>query len=293
METLEVGTIYAMTVEKYTRVGFLLKKDFIELMLFAENATKELIIGDVIDVFIYQDKNDVLRATMNIPKATFQAYDWAEVIEVVPHYGAFVNIGLPREVLVPYDSLPLYKTAWPITGDKLYVTLTRDKQERLLAKLATEESFDDVYEFAEDVSLNDEVSGYAIRVDREGTVMITDNTNHRAFIHHTEMEREPRLGQLIYGRVIEVKDDGSINVSLLPLKHERIDTDADVILNYLNEADGVMPYTDKSHPDDIRILFHMSKSNFKRALGRLMKIRKIKQEDGKTFLVEETEVETE
>lgn len=292
MKNLEVGTIHAMTVEKYTRVGFLLKKDLDELMLFAENATKELIVGDVIDVFIYQDKENVLRATMIIPTVTFNTFDWAEVIEVVPHYGAFVSIGLPREILVPYDALPLYKSAWPTMGDKLYVSLTRDKQERLLGVLGSEESFDDVYEFAMDVKLNDEITGRVIRVDREGTVIITDNTHHRGFIHHTEMEREPRLGELVTGRVIEVKEDGSINASLLPLKHERIDTDADIILNYLQEADGMMPFTDKSNPDDIRIIFKMSKSNFKRALGRLMKNRKITQADGKTVLVEIAEPET-
>lgn len=46
-----------------------------------------------------------------------------------------------------------------------------------------------------------------------------------------------------------------------------------------------MPFTDKSSPDEIQEMFNMSKGAFKRALGRLMKERKIIQEDGWTTLV--------
>lgn len=291
MSVLQAGTIHAMTVTEEIEAGFALVKGQDEALLLQESVTKEIAIGDSIDVFIYIDKDDNICATMDIPKATFHTYDWADVIEVVPHYGAFVNIGLPREVLLPYDALPEYKSVWPKTGDKLYVTLTLDKQERLLARLGTEDSFDDIYEFAADVELNDEVIGRTIRVDREGTVIITNDTHHRGFIHHTEMTREPRLGEEVTGRVIEVKEDGSINVSLLPLKHERIDTDAEKILTFLRETDGSMPFTDKSNPDDIRTSFQMSKAAFKRALGRLMRERLVNQVDGQTILLEETEEE--
>src|SRR5690625_4677428 len=114
--------------------------------------------------------------------------------------------------------------------------------------------------------------------------MITDNTE-RGFIHHTEREVEPRLGEYVTGRVIEVKEDGTLNVSLLPLKHERMADDATKILSYLEESAGEMTFTDRSDPEEIRATFHMSKSAFKRALGRLMKEKKIEQRDGKTFLL--------
>ena len=43
-----------------------------------------------------------------------------------------------------------------------------------------------------------------------------------------------------------------------------------------------MPFGDKSSPDEIQEMFHMSKAAFKRALGTLMKAGKIKQQDGWT-----------
>ena len=48
------------------------------------------------------------------------------------------------------------------------------------------------------------------------------------------------------------------------------------ILEKLKENDGFLPYHDKSAPEDIRSEFGMSKNEFKRAIGRLYKSKKIK-----------------
>src|SRR5699024_11218065 len=108
-----------------------------------------------------------------------------------------------------------------------------------------------LYSFSHNLELNDTVSGYIVRVDREGAVMMTDN-KERAFIHHTERDVEPRFGQYISGRVIEVKEDGTLNVSLLPLKHERINDDAERIHAFLKENYGEIIYGDKRDPEAIR-----------------------------------------
>ena len=39
----------------------------------------------------------------------------------------------------------------------------------------------------------------------------------------------------------------------------------------MEERGGAMPFWDKSHPEDIKERFNMSKAAFKRALGKLMK----------------------
>ena len=41
------------------------------------------------------------------------------------------------------------------------------------------------------------------------------------YMNHSE-NVEPRFGQKVEGRVIDVKEDGTINVSLLPRKEEAI-----------------------------------------------------------------------
>lgn len=292
MSNIEVGTMHTMEVTRSTVKGYEVTKRNETAKLAIEDLTEEIAIGDLIDVFVYHDKEDKLNATMNVPEVTTDSFGWAKVIQIVPHLGAFVNFGLPNEVLVPHDALPAYRSVWPKHGDELYITLTHDRRGRMLAKLASEFTFDGLYDFGGDTPVNTVVEGKIIRVDREGSVLITTD-NLRGFIHNTEMDREPRIGQFVEGRVIEAKEDGSINVSLLPLKHERIDTDADKITAYIEEAGGSMSFTDKSDADQIRSTFHMSKSSFKRALGRLMKNRLIKQEDGKTILLEPKVEETE
>ena len=103
---------------------------------------------------------------------------------------------------------------------------------------------------------------------------------YKGFIHESQRRQEPRIGEKVEGRIIDVKEDGTINVSLLPRKHEAIDVDAEKIYEYLLSRGGSMPYGDKSLPEDIDSVFGMSKGAFKRALGKLMKEGKVYQGNG-------------
>ena len=38
------------------------------------------------------------------------------------------------------------------------------------------------------------------------------------FIHESERREEPRLGEVVEGRVVRVKDNGEFNMSLIPQK---------------------------------------------------------------------------
>jgi predicted RNA-binding protein (virulence factor B family) len=61
--------------------------------------------------------------------------------------------------------------------------------------------------------------------------------------------------------------------------------DADIILKYLEENDGIMKINAKSDVEVIQNVFNMSKASFKRALGNLYKKRLIVFKDDKTYLV--------
>ncbi len=126
----------------------------------------------------------------------------------------------------------------------------------------------------------------AYRLLPVGSFLISIPENYRIFVHNTEQEKEPRLGQEVDVRVVEVHDDGTMNGSMLPRVEERLSGDSEVIFNYLQNLGGKMPFTDKSTPEEIQEMFNMSKGAFKRALGRLMKERKITQEDGWTKINE-------
>jgi uncharacterized protein len=278
-----LGTVQILNVARVIDTGYVLTDGVNEILLHISESDQNLEVDQSVDVFLYEDKKGQVVATQSIPSVRFDQYDWAEVVEVVPNLGVFVNVGIQKELLVSKDDLPLLEEVWPHTGDELYVRLDTDQRGRLLAKPATESVFDEDFEMAPETLLNQPISGKIYRTSREGAVLITEE-GYRGFIHHTERKREPRLGEWVKGRVIDVKSDGTLNISLRPLKQVGRIEDADMILEHLESEGGIIPFNDKSDPEDIKATFNISKSAFKRALGKLMKEGKIEQKNDRTYL---------
>ncbi|MFA1821919.1 S1 RNA-binding domain-containing protein [Virgibacillus oceani] len=278
-----LGTIQTMKVDSKTKTGYVLTNTGIEAVLPHEETDTELDPGEQVNVFLYSDKQGRWIATLALPAVQKEKYDWAEVKEAVPNLGVFVDIGTNKEILVSKDDLPLFESVWPAAGDVLYVTLGEDQKGRLLAIPADENALMNEFEAARENLYQQPITGRVYHTSKEGAAIFTEG-NHRGFIHHSERKEEPRLGELINGRVIEVKEDGSINVSLRPLKQHSIGSDAETILEHLEANNGVIPLSDKSDPEDIRATFQISKAAFKRALGSLMKEGKIEQINGNTYM---------
>lgn len=281
-----IGTVQKGTIDRQVEKGYLLLIYGEHILLPFEDTDYFIDDDEAIEVFIYYDRNDQVRATTILPKIRKEEYGWAKVVKVVPQLGVFVDIGIDKDMLVTRDNLPSLRTVWPVEEDKLFVKLDLDHQERLIAIPAEERIFFERREIATDDLFNQTISGRVYLAQREGTAFISDE-GYRGFIHRSEREVEPRLGEYITGRVIDVKEDGTINASLLPLKQDRIESDAKHILQKLKEAEGVIPFDDYSDPEAIRKTFGFSKSAFKRALGHLMKRGIVKQQDGQTFLMKE------
>ncbi|QPA31691.1 CvfB family protein [Thermaerobacillus caldiproteolyticus] len=286
MERFVPGEITTLTVKREVPFGYFLTNGKEEVLL-PKNETEHLLaIEEPVTVFLYHDHQGRLCATTKTPKITNETYGWVEVADVVPKLGVFVNIGISKDVLVSIDDLPTLPSLWPQRGDMLYCSLKTDKRGRLLAQLATDEVMKEIAIKAPESVFNQNICGRVYRVIKVGAFIISD-VGYLGFIHESQRRREPRLGEAVEGRIIGVKEDGTVNVSLLPRKHESIDEDAQMIYRYMESRGGAMPYSDKSDPEDIQARFQMSKAAFKRALGRLMKEKKVYQESGWTYTVKE------
>ncbi|MFD2925717.1 CvfB family protein [Halobacillus naozhouensis] len=282
-----IGTIQSMNVTKRVAEGFIISNDEEEILLPHDQVNKEIEkVGESVNVFVYVNRNKSPTATMFLPEVRLDSYGWAEVEEVVQNLGAFVDIGVDKEFLVSKDHLPALKDVWPENGDWLFVSLEKDKKGRIFAEPISEGEVLEDLTIAPKTLLNETIVGRVYRSTKAGSFILTEE-GYRGFIHPFERKVEPRLGETIEGRVIDVKDDGTLNLSLRPLKQYSMDPDADQIYNYLVDHDGVMPFTDKSQPDEIRESFNISKSAFKRALGKLMKEGKVVQSDGQTVIKHE------
>ena len=111
------------------------------------------------------------------------------------------------------------------------------------------------------------------KVEPGDAVLVTMylDDKYSALIPKKEVFEKYRINQPVYARVSQVLEDGRLSLSVKKKIPEQMEEDAEFILHRLEDADGFLPYHDKSAPEEIKAHFHMSKNAFKRAIGRLMK----------------------
>ncbi|WP_078381457.1 CvfB family protein [Sutcliffiella halmapala] len=287
--SMETGIVLELTVDRETPLGYMLTDGEETILLHKNEATRELQQDESVEVFLYSDNKSRVTATMTVPKG-LDGHEWVEVVEVLQGLGVFINIGIAKDALIPEEDLPLHQNVWPQVGDLLLCRVKTDRRGKLIGKLASQDVMLDRSIQAPTTILNQNIQGTIYRVLKVGSYMVT-NEGYVGFIHNSERKVEPRLGQIVEGRIIDVKDDGTINVSLLPRKQDAMDDDSQAILDYLELRGGTMPYSDKSSPEDIKEQFLISKAAFKRALGKLLKEGIVTQKDGWTFKKNENEAE--
>lgn len=67
--------------------------------------------------------------------------------------------------------------------------------------------------------------------------------------------------------------------------YQQMDEDSELVLKVIGEYAGVLPFDDKVSPEVIKREFGLSKAAFKRAVGHLLKEKKIKIQDKRIYLI--------
>jgi uncharacterized protein len=278
-----VGQVTTLTVARKSDFGYFLTDGNEDVLLHINESQQEYEEGGEVDVFLYLDSHGRTSATSTIPVISVGQYSWVKVTDVNPTIGVFLNIGIQKDLLLGADDLPAHKSVWPQVGDLLYITMRVNRNYLLYAKLASDQIIQSISVKAERKDFNKNVQGHVYRTAKVGSWVYTIE-GFKGFIHESQRKQEPRLGEKVEGRIIDIKEDGTINVSLLARKEEAQDEDAERIFNYLMSRNGAMPYGDKSMPEDIQERFGLSKGAFKRAVGKLMKDGRIYQEGNWTYV---------
>lgn len=287
----DLGTVITALITDENEQAFFAQKNGVTYRLNKSEENDQLQIGDTVEGFAYESMKKDLTITPTIPNSQVDQYGWGTVVDVRKDLGVFVDIGIPdKEIVVSLDYLSDIKSLWPKKGDQLMIALTVDEKDRIWGELADEEVMRSISKIPQaDGWQNKDVTGTVYRLKMVGTFVLTDDY-YIGFIHPTEREVEPRLGEKVQARVIGVSPHGMLNLSLKPRVHEALEGDAQMILTLLEQSPThSLPYYDKSDPDTIRDYFGISKAQFKRALGRLMKEKLIVQEDGQTKLIKNKE----
>lgn len=287
-----VGEIITATVTDENDMDFFAQVDGVTYAIDKRELEKPLKVGGMVTGFAYENDRHQLQITKNVPEVRLGHYAWGTVTDIRRDLGVFVDIGLPnKDLALSLDELPTIKELWPRRGDKLMVTLRIDNKDRLWAELAAGEVMQAIRVPAKPYMRNQNLKATVYRLKMVGTLVLTEHYQ-LGFIHPSERNREPRLGEEVDVRVIGVREDGNLNLSMRPRNMEALSEDAQMILTLLQRsATHTLPYNDKSEPKLISRYFGMSKSQFKRAVGTLYKQRKITQDEDGLHLVEAAENE--
>ncbi|MBD9150998.1 MAG: S1 RNA-binding domain-containing protein [Lachnospiraceae bacterium] len=223
-------------------------------------------IGDKIEVFLYKDSRDRLIATVNIPKLMVGEVGFLKVSQVTK-IGAFLDWGLEKDILLPYKE----QTRKVREGEEVLAALYIDKSSRLAATMNVYEYLRKDSEYKKD----DIVTGMIYQTsDNFGVFVAVDNI-YSALIPKKEVVGELRIGDTVQARVTGVKPDGKLDLSIREKAYLQIEKDAVKILQIIDSFDGVLPFTDRANPEVIKRETQMSKNEFKRAIGNLLKNGKI------------------
>lgn len=283
-------TVVLQVAREVSPYGFFLtdgKRDI--LLHYTETEGRQVKEGDVVEVFLFHDTEDRLAATMKRPLIRPGEVSLLEVVDVHPKFGCFLDMGIGRNLLLPYNKLPDLPELRPVVGDKVYIVPDNDKQGRLLALPAGERELAKLAFHAPASWKNQWLDARVYKPLQMGTFVIVEGGvlgfGAIGMIHAEERTRLLRLGERVQVRVTFVREDGRVNLSMRQLKQVGRAQDADNIIAYLRERpNGAMPYSDQTPADVIMKKFGISKSAFKRALGKLMKDGQIYQKENWTYL---------
>lgn len=278
---IKLGEYNKLIVKRETNFGYFVGEEGSnsndDVLLHNRLLNKQKVeVGDEIEVFIYRDSEGRLSATLEYPKAKLGDIAY---LKVVAHtkIGSFVDVGLPKDILVPFKQQTFEMTK----GQRYLFYIYLDKTGRLAATT-------DIFPYLStesDYKIGDTVEGIVYGFQTNNTAMLCVDNKFDAIILNNEYFTELNIGDKLENlRVIKIYEDGKLGLSPRGERAAELDTLEKSIMSYLEGNDGFMRFNDKSSPEEIKTVFNSSKKNFKRALGVLMKKNLIVQNEEGTFL---------
>lgn len=273
-----IGKNVELSINRFTSVGAYLE-DFkgFEVLLPNKYLTDNMELGQKVDVFIYNDSEDRPVATTETPLIELNNFAFLTVKDV-NQFGAFLDWGLEKDLLVPFKE----QNSKMVEGGIYLVRLIVDEQTNRLIGTAKINRYLD--EKPTNLEIGDEVDLFVAGATDLGQKVMVNN-RYAGLIFEDRIVQPLEDGQTLKGYVEFIRQDGKIDISLVPLGIEKFDFFTERLLEYLNEHGGKIELTDKSDPDLIRAALGISKKSFKKAVGNLYKKKIIKLNDDSIKLI--------
>jgi len=262
-----LGRFATLEIRRFGSPGaFLVEKgaalDAPTLLLLGPEIPENAREGDEVDVFVTLDSEGRPLAATATPKLGLGEVAFLTVTACTD-FGAFVDWGLPKELLVPFAE----QTRKLRVGERQPIGLYIDNTGRLAGTMRVSEWLGG----SRDLVPGEWVDGEAWRDDPDIGLFVILQRRFVGLVPKQEPHNLSR-GETAHFRVTHVHPDGKIEVSLRGHAHEELADDAQKILQLLKRP-GAPQIGDRSDPEQIRALFGLSKKAFKRAVGRLLRER--------------------
>jgi hypothetical protein len=270
--TIELGRFNRLKIVKEVDFGLYLDGgDEGEILLPARYVPYNYEIGQEIDVFIYLDNEERLVATTLKPYVQVGEFAYLQV-SWVNQYGAFLDWGLMKDLFCPFRE---QKRKMEVGHSYIIHTHVDEESFRIMASAKVEHYFStERPPYAPD----DEVNLLVWQHTNLGYKVIIDN-KYQGLVFDNQVFRELEIGDSLKGYIIQVREDGKVDVALQKKGRQQTLDFADTLLKYMERNGGRCYLHDKSPAEEIYERFKVSKKVFKKAVGDLYKRRLIEITD--------------
>lgn len=270
---IKIGNYNILRIARFVDFGaYLADDDNNEVLLPSRYVPDDAAVGDEIEVFVYTDSEDRIVAVTDRPYAQVGEFAFLQVAEV-NRFGAFLEWGVPKHLFVPFSEQRPRMQAGGIYPVYLYLDhITK----RVVASAKLEKFLGNVIP---EYRPGDKVTALVWQHTPIGYKVIVDNL-FQGMIYDNEIFAPLELEQTVTALVKAVRDDGKIHLTLGDKAAARVSDLAEDIIEKLREHGGSIGISNSSSPDEIKAIFHCSKKDFKKAVGKLYKERRILLEDG-------------
>lgn len=267
---IKLGEIQTLVIVKSVEFGVYLATSAAEaedkVLLPAKQVPQGVKLADSVEVFVYRDSKDRMIATTNMPKLVMGQVAELTVAQV-GKFGAFLDWGLEKDLLLPYKQ----QKKRVKEGDKVLVSLYIDKSGRLCATTNVYENLRSDSNYKKD----DKVVGRVYEISENFGAFVAVDNIYSALIPKKELYGNVSLYEDIEARVVKVNEDGRLTLGIRDKAYVQIEKDAQIVRELLDSYEGAIPFNDKADPEIIKRECGMSKNEFKRAVGHLLKNREI------------------
>ncbi|WP_026478776.1 CvfB family protein [Alkaliphilus transvaalensis] len=270
--SLNIGKINELKVARKTKYGAFLettgnhKED---VLLPQKEVTDELAVGDLVKVFVYRDSMDRVTATFKKPYGEVGSLAYLKVVDLTG-IGAFLDWGLEKDILLPISE----QTTRVRKGSSYLVKIYIDKSNRLCCTM----NIDEELKVSAPYKTGDLVKGTVYSINPRLGLFVAIDNQYYGLAHTSEVFKTYQVGDQDTFRIIKVREDGKVDLSTKKLAYQQMDDDAEKLLYLLKQYEGFLPINDKSDPKEINKYIPTSKNAFKRALGKLLKEKKVVQD---------------